>query len=252
MDTSNNIINLNDINQTNNINYKKTDYFCSFVTDIHPYCIENKKILVVCDIDKTILREYKGEGGELVFKEVEKYQYKMKLEQNSVELINNLTKCADVICLTARHFEYYMDLQQYGFNLCNTYNKIDLTTAQQQQMNDNGYIYSGNVIYASGKEKTTALLMFYDFSETKYDKVFFIDDMQENCEQINKVLTDHNIDITTYQIQPSFKELDNIQIEKNNSIEEIISKQHPYFYTKCETLVDQPITNDLIVADIIF
>jgi galactitol-specific phosphotransferase system IIB component len=252
MENLNSIINLNEIDQTNNINYKETDYLYRFVNDIHPYYTKNKKILAVFDIDKTILREYQGEDGELVFKNVKKYQYKMKLEQNSVEIINNLTKNADVICLTTRHFEYYINLQQYGFDLCNTYNKIDLTTTQQQQMNDNGYIYYDNIIYASGKEKATALLMFYNFSETKYDKVFFIDDMQENCEQVNKLLTDHNIDITTYKIQPTFQELDDIQIEKNNSIEEIISKQHPYFHTKCETLVDQPITNDLIVTDIAF
>jgi glycerol-3-phosphate cytidylyltransferase-like family protein len=195
--------------------------------------LNQQKTLIASDVDQTILLDADFEEADEIFGN--KLIGKSVLEENAAYNINYISQYADVILLTSRGIYTPANIDKYGIDLCTTYNDITLNNKQIQLFTINGYSFRKNVIYTYGAEKGIALKMFCDFSNTKYSNVFFIDDLKENCESVNKVLTNAGINIQTYNITIADLKENYCNLPKDTrplSIEKLIPKQQAYFHTK--------------------
>ena len=213
---------------------KVVDSLYTAFTDINKQVNFNQqKILIVSDVDQTILLDADFDEAEDIFGN--KLINKAVLEENAVYNINYISQYADVILLTSRNMYTPANIDKYGINLCTIYNEITLNNEQVQSLTINGYGFRKNVIYTYGAEKGTTLKMFYNFSKTKYSNVFFIDDLKENCESVSKVLTDAGINIQTYNITIGDLKENHRNLPQYTQpliIETTTPKQQAYFHTK--------------------
>jgi hypothetical protein len=221
------------ISQQDHISYSSIKPITSirnFLLDINSQIdFYQQKALIAFDIDDTIL--FKAIQNTNLANNSTKVE--VKLEANLASNINNISKYADVICITARTKNDLVNLQQYGVNLITEYNEIILTNQNQQIIQDQGYFYSENIFYTGLAEKGMPLKLLYDFSNSGYDKVFFIDDIEINCMFVNNVLTNSNIQVQTYNITTT---IDNLLINNKENklpihLENKPIKKQAYFYT---------------------
>lgn len=173
---------------------KSIDSLQEFFTYLGSAVDFSKKTLVVFDIDEVLLHKRKiSVASPENIRVIDMSE--TALVSDTDKAIHELSRYADVICLTARSKCSDTRLIKYNIDLLTSHNEIILTDSQTAELNKFGYSYKENTIYTDCLEKGTALKTFYSFSTTPYDTVIFIDDSKDNCLSVTYQLYDYKSDI---------------------------------------------------------
>ena len=139
---------------------------------------------VIFDVDKVLLH-----------RDTSSSKFKRMVFPSVVQSVNNLSKYADVICITSRNFLHTVNLDRYGLKLCRSHNNIALTRRQIQQLEKQQLYFKDNIFYTEGKQKSLIMNLFWSWVPIKYSSIFFIDDQVRNCQDIASFGSQNNMNM---------------------------------------------------------